>query len=129
MEGWFRAGRAPPSESAVRFSQGGLAWLAGVCELPNARSRLTGTRMYGLLLDNLVSAEVVLASGETLTVSNKHHPDLFWVSGKATVTRRSVFRRADGAIRGYAAPDRHSPSATRSPSAPTPCRRLSPTSS
>jgi hypothetical protein len=126
MEGWFRAGRAPPSESVVRFSQGGLAWLAGVCELRNARSRLTEFRAYGLLLDNLVSAEVVLASGETLTASNKHHPDLFWVSGKATVTRCSVSEascRADAKSRGYAGPDHHSPSATRSPSGPTPCRR------
>jgi len=37
-----------------------------------------GARQFGLTLDRLLSARVVLASGETLTVSGASHPDLFW---------------------------------------------------
>jgi FAD/FMN-containing dehydrogenase len=36
------------------------------------------SRKYGLSCDNLVSAEVVTADGEVLTVSESEHPDLFW---------------------------------------------------
>jgi FAD/FMN-containing dehydrogenase len=42
---------------------GGLGWTMGA---------------YGLTIDNLVSAEVVLASGEIVTASEQSHPDLFW---------------------------------------------------
>ncbi len=42
---------------------GGLGWLMG---------------QYGLALDNLVSAEVVTASGEIVLASEKHNEDLFW---------------------------------------------------
>jgi FAD/FMN-containing dehydrogenase len=42
---------------------GGLAWLQGA---------------YGLSVDNLLSAEVVLASRDVVTASDDSEPDLFW---------------------------------------------------
>jgi len=35
-------------------------------------------RKYGLAIDNLLSAEVVLASGEVVQASQESEPDLFW---------------------------------------------------
>jgi FAD/FMN-containing dehydrogenase len=36
------------------------------------------TRRHGLTIDNLVSADVVLADGTFVTVDEEHRPDLFW---------------------------------------------------
>lgn len=42
---------------------GGYGWLSG---------------KYGMALDNLIAAEVVLADGQVVRVSAEEHPDLYW---------------------------------------------------
>jgi hypothetical protein len=42
---------------------GGMGWLS---------------RLFGLSIDNLVSAEIVVADGRVLQVDERRHPDLFW---------------------------------------------------
>lgn len=36
------------------------------------------TRKYGLTIDNLLSADLILADGQFVTASEDSHPDLFW---------------------------------------------------
>ena len=36
------------------------------------------SRAYGLSVDNLLEADIVLANGELVTASEKNYPDLFW---------------------------------------------------
>ncbi|KAF8847502.1 FAD-binding domain-containing protein [Acephala macrosclerotiorum] len=58
--------------------------VTGTCECTSILGPLLGgghgvlQGEHGLLIDNLVSARLILANGSAVTVSSSSHPDLFW---------------------------------------------------
>jgi len=93
----MRSVRVDPASKTVRVDAGctsgdvdhathafGLAVPFGIVSTTGVAGLTLGggtgylTRKYGLTIDNLLEADVVLADGSFVTASQSKHPDLFW---------------------------------------------------
>jgi len=120
-------GLATPSGIISTTGVGGLTLGGGLGHL---------TRKFGLSIDNLLSADVVLANGVSVRASADENPDLFWALRAAAGTSASSPRSSSACMRSAPSwparrcgPSRTPRRSCRSTASSSPPRRASSTGS